>query len=91
MIIAVVGGVIVLGCIVAAIIFIVFRRGPKRGGAPKTALRDVYDIKILELLGDGNFGEVFRGMWQGTTEVALKKLRNQDDFNQFANEAAILQ
>jgi hypothetical protein len=29
------------------------------------------DIQILQPLGSGNFGAVYKGMWQGTTEVAL--------------------
>jgi len=47
-------------------------------------------IIIKEHLGEGAFGEVYRGEWSGVS-VALKKLRNEDDLNTFENEANILQ
>jgi serine/threonine protein kinase len=38
-----------------------------------------------------NFGEVYRGIWQGTTEVALKKLKNREGAQEFKHEAEMLQ
>lgn len=32
------------------------------------------EVKILEPIGSGHFGEVFKGNWKGTA-VALKKLK----------------
>src|SRR5687768_16935146 len=32
----------------------------------------------LARIGSGNFGDVYRGLWQGTTKVALKKITNDD-------------
>ncbi len=47
------------------------------------------DVNILEKLGAGNFGEVYKGEWNGA-EVALKKLKSQEDFEEFAKEAMVL-
>ena len=37
------------------------------------------DITIHESLGGGNFGEVFRGTWHGST-VALKLFKSETDY-----------
>lgn len=37
----------------------------------------------------GSFGDVFLGTWNGT-KVALKKLKNQDAFDEFVKEAGTL-
>lgn len=41
--------------------------------APKDLL--LTDIEVGPRLGGGTFGEVFKGTWQGTTPVALKRLQ----------------
>ena len=33
-------------------------------------------LKLFEKLGEGNFGEVFRGIWNNRTDVAVKVLKN---------------
>ena len=48
------------------------------------------DIVIKERLGGGNFGDVFRGDWNGTA-VALKLLKSEDHFKEFQREAEMLQ
>ena len=50
------------------------------------------DITIDHRLGCGKFGEVFLGIWNETTQVAMKKLRNSDssEDKQFENETALL-
>jgi hypothetical protein len=35
-------------------------------------------------------GKVFRGMWSGTTVIAMKKLHGQDQVKEFEAEAALL-
>ena len=50
----------------------------------------VTHIKHPILLGSGNFSTVFRGVWSGTTSVALKLLKHQEDMNAFAKEATVL-
>jgi hypothetical protein len=35
------------------------------------------DIVIMERIGGGFFGEVFRGRWNQATEIALKKVRKE--------------
>ena len=51
---------------------------------------EVSDIEIKERLGGGQFGDVYRGVWQGTTAVALKKLKNIGQFESFVTEASML-
>jgi hypothetical protein len=52
--------------------------------------KTITDIKILERLGGGNFGEVYRGIWQSTTFVALKKLKDAEHYKEFEREASML-
>lgn len=44
----------------------------------------------LLIAGGGNFSTVFKGMWEGTTPVALKLLKNEEDMKEFESETAIL-
>jgi len=46
------------------------------------------DVEIKQKLGGGNFGEVYKGIYQGG-DVALKKLRAEDE-GSFVNEALLL-
>eukprot|EP00027_Filamoeba_sp_ATCC50430_P000325 CAMPEP_0168555594 /NCGR_PEP_ID=MMETSP0413-20121227/8422_1 /TAXON_ID=136452 /ORGANISM="Filamoeba nolandi, Strain NC-AS-23-1" /LENGTH=763 /DNA_ID=CAMNT_0008586463 /DNA_START=44 /DNA_END=2335 /DNA_ORIENTATION=- len=50
----------------------------------------ISNIEIKEKLGGGNFGEVFKGIWNGTTPVALKKLKSREQLQEFAQEAKVL-
>jgi len=45
------------------------------------------EIEIKELLGTGNFGSVYRGIWFGS-QVALKMLKNQQ--KSFLGEVMLL-
>jgi len=47
------------------------------------------NINVKEKLGAGNFGEVYRGDWEGA-EVALKKLKSAEDYEEFVKEAGVL-
>lgn len=38
-------------------------------------------IKLMDKLGAGQFGEVYKGMWNETTEVAVKTLKPGDFFH----------
>jgi len=40
-------------------------------------------------LGEGNYGQVYKGLWLGT-EVAMKKLKSPNHFNDFMTEAETL-
>lgn len=51
----------------------------------------VDNIEVGERLGAGSNGEVFLGTWNGTTPVALKQLKSQEDLKTFAAEATLLQ
>jgi len=49
----------------------------------------LHDIQIHRKLGEGHFGEVYEGVWQGTTRVALKTL-HEDQVEEFTREFGIL-
>ncbi|PRP85757.1 hypothetical protein PROFUN_06351 [Planoprotostelium fungivorum] len=50
------------------------------------------DVTVQGIVGQGNFGKVYRGEWNGA-KVAIKGVRNEDDFrdNQFKEEILLLQ
>jgi len=89
------GGLVIL---MGIILFIVRRRKGKKeegelGNIEMGGLRDVQpmkDVKIAEKLGAGNFGEVYKGTWQGTTTIALKKSKTEESFREAVKEAKML-
>ena len=50
----------------------------------------ITDIEIQHQIGGGNFGEVYQGLWQDTTVVALKKLKGVEQLKEFEAEANTL-
>eukprot|EP01117_Protostelium_nocturnum_P006517 TRINITY_DN2349_c0_g1_i1.p1 TRINITY_DN2349_c0_g1~~TRINITY_DN2349_c0_g1_i1.p1 ORF type:complete len:731 (+),score=292.86 TRINITY_DN2349_c0_g1_i1:338-2530(+) len=48
------------------------------------------DITIGSELGNGKFGKVFKGIWDGTTPVALKVTQSNEGQEEFLNEMRIL-
>jgi hypothetical protein len=58
---------------------------------PPVAQRSVLldDIEVKYKIGQGNYGEIYYGIWNGQTPVALKKLKS-DKTKQFDSEAGIL-
>eukprot|EP01114_Cavostelium_apophysatum_P001543 TRINITY_DN1133_c0_g1_i3.p1 TRINITY_DN1133_c0_g1~~TRINITY_DN1133_c0_g1_i3.p1 ORF type:complete len:1385 (+),score=262.55 TRINITY_DN1133_c0_g1_i3:75-4229(+) len=48
------------------------------------------NIQIHERLGGGNFGDVYKGEWNGATAIALKMVRYLHMLNDFLREASIL-
>ncbi len=38
-------------------------------------------IKVGSQLGSGNYSQVFKGVWLGSTPVALKRLKDLEEFN----------
>ncbi|XP_012284589.1 insulin-like receptor isoform X2 [Orussus abietinus] len=51
------------------------------------------DVEILEELGLGNFGMVYRGRLNGTEDVAIKTISeaaNEREKNEFLNEASVM-
>lgn len=68
-------------------------------GAPNTAglsYRDEWEIerstlKFTKKLGQGNFGEVWEGVWNGTTQVAIKTLKaGTMEVDDFIKEAQVM-
>ena len=51
----------------------------------------ITDVTVLGKIGGGNFGDVFRGKWNRTTDVALKKLKSREHLEEFLREASMLQ
>ncbi|CAL1271528.1 unnamed protein product [Larinioides sclopetarius] len=58
--------------------------------------RDEYEVpfeslEFFQTLGKGNFGEVFYGLWNGTVEVAIKRLiSNGVQTDEFRREVAVM-
>jgi hypothetical protein len=48
-------------------------------------------IEVQHRIGGGAFGDVYKGLYLGTTEVALKKLSKDADIREFEQEASMLQ
>ncbi len=55
-----------------------------------TEWQQIRQVGILQRLGGGQFGDVYKGLMEGNTEVALKKLRSNDFSREFQNEVKIL-
>ena len=53
-------------------------------------VKKITDIEVLERLGGGQFSDVYRGLWMGTTVVALKQLKKEEQLDEFMKEALIL-
>jgi len=51
----------------------------------------VTNIKAFERLGSGHFGDVYRGLWNDATEVALKHMRLAGHYQELEREASMLQ
>lgn len=55
-----------------------------------TKLLAIKNVKIQTAIGDGNFGTVYLGEWDGA-KVAAKKLKGQEEWKAFAREAELLE
>ena len=52
---------------------------------------DRKSVHLAKMLGSGRFGEVWKGVWNGTTEVAVKAIKpGAIDVNAFFEEAALM-
>ena len=68
---------------------------PQTAGLSKEANEaweiDRKSIRLVKKLGAGQFGEVWMGIWNGTTEVAVKTLKTGTmEANKFFKEAALM-
>jgi len=52
-------------------------------------INSIKEVNIFEKLGSGKFGDVYRGLWLGT-QVALKKLKDNEQYEEFKSEATVL-
>lgn len=53
-------------------------------------LFSISDLKLEDPLGEGNFGTVYRAVWEGTTTIAVKKLKREESSEAILSEARIL-
>eukprot|EP01119_Soliformovum_irregulare_P009843 TRINITY_DN236_c0_g1_i30.p1 TRINITY_DN236_c0_g1~~TRINITY_DN236_c0_g1_i30.p1 ORF type:complete len:1136 (+),score=227.63 TRINITY_DN236_c0_g1_i30:496-3408(+) len=87
-IVCVVGGLLLVG--VVLVIILVVRRSHrfmrKEGDVELALLKG--NVIVEKKIGEGQFGEVFRGTWDGNT-VAMKKMK-EDDAEDFVSEMATL-
>lgn len=82
---------------VGAVVF--KRKFAKQVIPPDFALQEAFQIAacliqnvvVQEKLGSGNFGSVYKGIWNEKTLVALKKLNSSENIQQFLSEAKMLQ
>lgn len=92
----VVAGFCLICCVVGALIAVSILVQTRKQKAPPISLDTFsnYDIPIIDQidigqkLGSGNFGDVFKGEWNGTA-VALKSVRAEDS-QDFISELKIL-
>ena len=68
---------------------------PQTTSLPKEATEtweiDRSSIQFVKKLGAGKFGEVWQGLWNGTTEVAVKELKpGMINANECSQEAALI-
>lgn len=59
-----------------------------RGSRNSEMFKNLTGITIGEIIGKGNFGNVYRGDWNGNP-VALKSLKS-DDYEEMKNELTLL-
>lgn len=90
-------GIVISIVIVVTVILLSFAYKRKRNNSHYTARNEeeacfipLGEIEICKRISSGSFGVVFRGIYLGTSTVALKKLKG-DDIAEFEAEAAILQ
>ncbi|PRP88175.1 hypothetical protein PROFUN_03998 [Planoprotostelium fungivorum] len=65
----------------------------------ETTLHSMTEVEVIKMLGEGNFGDVFMGIWHKSetsgividVEVALKKLKMREQLTEFVHEASTLQ
>jgi len=86
-----VGVLVLASSIILAIIMTRRKKSSKKGegNIPIENLAQVSGVTIHERIGEGNSGEVYLGSWQ-TSPVVLKKLKDQDHFEEFKKEAVTL-
>ncbi len=57
--------------------------------AKQVTFKKMTNIEVLTRIGGGHFGEVYKGLWQGTP-VALKTIKLEDQGEDFQREAELL-
>jgi len=65
----VIGACVSVTLILSLILFFLIRRSRKDSVIPEE------EIELVEVLAEGNFGQVWRGLWKETTQVAVKVLK----------------
>jgi len=90
---------LIIGFIIIGVIIYRLRKRNKKLKEEKNSIRKEYEMDESTLLtniiigneiGSGNFGSVRTGLWNGTTEVALKYLNDPEKMKEFASEVNLL-
>jgi len=92
----VVGVMLIVAVIIA--VFMLRRRRQKMELVAEISLLPAYpteivqydQVQIQESIGQGVYGTIYKGLYQGTTRVALKRLDNENDLPKFLQEANIM-
>ena len=50
----------------------------------------ISNVTVKDKIAEGNYGEVYSGKWNNSTNVALKKLKSFENLNIFVSEVSIL-
>eukprot|EP00730_Choanoeca_flexa_P018062 TRINITY_DN8761_c0_g1_i2.p1 TRINITY_DN8761_c0_g1~~TRINITY_DN8761_c0_g1_i2.p1 ORF type:complete len:617 (+),score=178.57 TRINITY_DN8761_c0_g1_i2:180-2030(+) len=72
------------------------REQPARAADLSYAAKDKWEveresIELISQLGEGQYGEVYKGIWNGTTEVAVKTLKSKTTSpEEFLEEAQLM-
>ncbi|KAL0488734.1 hypothetical protein AKO1_015812 [Acrasis kona] len=64
--------------------------GPSDSDKKRDWIIPFESIKFEERISEGSFGVVFKGLLQNTTPVAIKKLKKDDNLDEFESEVLIL-
>ncbi|PRP85913.1 putative LRR receptor-like serine/threonine-protein kinase [Planoprotostelium fungivorum] len=92
----VIGAVCFAAIVVSVVVLFVWRRRKNRKSDENSPeVPDILDgimlanVKMGNIVGAGNFGDVYRGTWNGV-EVALKGIREKDNLIKFKEEIRLL-
>lgn len=58
--------------------------------AEKTEVQNISDVEVQKLLGSGQFGDVYLGLWTNT-KVALKQVKDGNNVSQVSKEIQVFQ
>eukprot|EP01117_Protostelium_nocturnum_P012030 TRINITY_DN4404_c0_g1_i1.p1 TRINITY_DN4404_c0_g1~~TRINITY_DN4404_c0_g1_i1.p1 ORF type:complete len:1716 (-),score=556.93 TRINITY_DN4404_c0_g1_i1:204-5351(-) len=89
----IIGGLLLIALVLVVIILMKRRQNRRKARKEDVLLAQLMlsDVEVGQMIGKGNFGEVYKGVWNGTT-VALKGLTGEDqsELEKFKSEIMLL-